>query len=63
MVCFKSNTGQDIRCTDTVVHILSSEMNLTIDDLDFILYLKKTGENGDTNTVIDCGSVILNDLK
>jgi hypothetical protein len=38
-------------------------MNLTIDDLDFILYLKKTGENGDTNTVIDCGSVILNDLK
>ena len=37
--------------TETVVHIRSLEVNLTIEDSDCISYLKKTGANGDTTTL------------
>ena len=57
-VCIKIYVGfillTIIRWTDTVVHILSSDLNLTIDaDFGFNLYWKNTGANGDTWILVD----------
>ena len=49
----KSSEHTSMRCTDTVVHILSSERKRTSEDSVAMSYLKNTGSKGLTSTLID----------